>query len=182
MGVALDPEGRNRGRVIQNAGSGERIVVVTTAADTGGELFAFELFLRPGGRVPAAHAHPEQEERFTVMEGEVRFRVGARARIAGPGEVVTVPKGASHRFVNVGAGTAHLLVEVAPALDMEELLATASRLSVPRPLDLALFLQEFHREIKVPFLPARLAAAMIAPVAWLARWLGRDVHYRALRG
>ncbi len=176
-------------RIIENAVSGERIEVVRTAAETGGELFSFELFLKAGGRVPAAHAHPEQQERFTVLEGRVRFRVGIHSRLARAGDTMTVPAGTSHSFANVGTHTAHLLVEVRPALQMEELLATGAELAqtngrrrqFPAPLDLALFLQEFRREVAVPVLPAALVKAIVAPLAWLARSRGLDASYRSLR-
>ena len=38
----------------------------------------------------AEHVHPEMEKSFEVIEGEAVFRVGARGRIAGRGEVVIV--------------------------------------------------------------------------------------------
>ena len=57
------------GRVIDNAVSGERIVIRKSGAQTGGRVLAFDLFLPPGGHVPAGHVHPVQEERFTVVAG-----------------------------------------------------------------------------------------------------------------
>jgi len=59
-------------RVIDNALTGERIVIRQTAAQTGGRMLAFDLFLPPGGHVPAGHVHPVQEERFTVTWTETR--------------------------------------------------------------------------------------------------------------
>lgn len=177
-------------RVIENPASGERIVLVRTGAETGGALLQFELFLAPGGHVPSAHVHPQQEERFTVLEGRMRFRLGIQAVLAGPGDTVTVGAGTAHRFGNVGPGEAHLLVEVRPALNMEELLETAAALNgpgnrmpggLPRPLDLALFLREFEREVKVPFLPGFLVRAATRALSQLARWRGVDARYRRLR-
>jgi quercetin dioxygenase-like cupin family protein len=118
--------------VIENPATGERIVLVRTGAETGGALLQFELFLAPGGHVPSSHTHPEQEERFTVLEGRVRFRLGVQVVYAGPGETVTVGAGTAHRFANAGSGTARLLVEVRPALRMEELLETAAALTRSR--------------------------------------------------
>ncbi|MGH3533323.1 MAG: cupin domain-containing protein [Pseudonocardiaceae bacterium] len=73
--------GRN---VIENPISGERIVIRKAADETGGVLLVWELFLAPGGRVPSSHAHPEQEERFTVLDGRMEFRVGGRVVIVVP--------------------------------------------------------------------------------------------------
>jgi len=81
------------GRVIHNPISGERIAIRSGAAGTGGRLLVFDLSLPPGGHVPARHAHPIQEERFTVMEGRMRFSFAGNAILVNPGESVVVPKG-----------------------------------------------------------------------------------------
>jgi quercetin dioxygenase-like cupin family protein len=170
------------GQVITNRLSGERIVIRRTAADTGGELLLFDLFLPPGARVPAAHAHPEQQERFTVVAGHVRFRIGLRAVIAGPGETVTVPPNASHAFANAGRGPAEVQVEVRPALRLEELFESTEAMSapgravlgrLPRPSDLIQLLHEFRHEVRMPYLPSSLASALIGAVAGLTSGLAR---------
>lgn len=165
-------------RVIENPISGERIVIRQSAAQTSGELLSFDLFLPPGGHVPAGHVHPVQEERFTVLEGRLRFRLGSRTVEAGPGETVVVPAGSAHWFGNPGPGEAHALVEVRPALRTEELFETTEAMGrtgrfagtrLPRLSDLALLLTEFRREVQVPLVPAPLVRAALAPLAWLAR-------------
>ena len=171
-------------RIIENPATGERIVVRRTAAETGGALLQFELFLAPGGRVPSGHAHPEQEERFTVLEGRMRFRIGLRRRVVAAGESVTVAPGRSHSFANAGARPARVSVEVRPALHMQELLEVAAAISGeprPRAFDLALFLHEFRREVAIPFLPAWLGRAVAGALARLARHLRADARYRDLR-
>src|SRR5579859_6496333 len=107
-------------RVIHNPQTGERIVIRTSGAETAGELLEFDLFLDPGGHVPARHLHPRQQERFTVIDGTVGFRLGGRTILAGPGESVVVPSNAPHWFGNSGTTPAHVRVEVRPALRMEE--------------------------------------------------------------
>lgn len=176
--------------VIENPISGERIVIRETAGETGGALLAWELFLAPGGGVPSSHAHPEQEERFIVLDGQMKFRIGGRSMTIGGGETVTVPPGTVHSFANVGRGPAHVLVETRPALDMEALLETASAMaheqraaarSLPRLLDVALFMRDFEREVKAPYLPAALVRLVTRSLAWLARSRGLDMRYRRLR-
>jgi quercetin dioxygenase-like cupin family protein len=163
--------------VIENPATGELIVIRQTGLETGGRLLAFELRLAPGGRVPASHLHPEQEERFTVVEGRLRFRVGRKSLVVGPGETVTVQPGTPHRFVNAGPGHARVLVEVRPALRMEELLETAAALgAAPRPLHLALFLRDFGREVRAPLLPGLVNAAARA-LGWLASITRQDAGY-----
>jgi quercetin dioxygenase-like cupin family protein len=107
------------GQTLENPVTGERFTFVHTAATTGGELLAFDFALRPGGAVPLPHVHPVQTERFEVVEGLMRFRLGLRTRLAGPGEVVEVAPGVVHSFANAGEQEARLRVEVRPALEME---------------------------------------------------------------
>jgi quercetin dioxygenase-like cupin family protein len=169
------------GRVIVNPMSGERIVIRESGAQTNGRLLAFDLFLPPGGHVPAAHVHPVQEERFTVVSGLMRFRLGRFGRrtiLAHPGETVLLPAGTAHWFGNAGAQVAHARVEVRPALRMEELFETTEAISrvghtgdarLPRLTDLARVVLEFQQEVAVPHVPAFLTKALVAPLAWLGR-------------
>jgi hypothetical protein len=66
------------GRIIHNPVSGERIEFLRTARDTDGRLLEFDLQLAAGGKVPGAHVHPEQEERFRVLEGTRRRGLAER--------------------------------------------------------------------------------------------------------
>ncbi|HLZ28860.1 MAG TPA: cupin domain-containing protein [Chloroflexota bacterium] len=165
-------------RVIDNPVSGERIVIRQTGTQTGGRLLAFDLFLPPGGHVPATHVHPVQEERFTVVAGRMRFRLGRRTILASPGDTVRIPSGTPHWFGNAGTDVALSRVEVRPALRMEELLHRTGRLGVdghfpgsymPHLADVAVMLLEFQRELAVPNVPAFLVRAVLSPLAWLAR-------------
>ena len=177
--------------VIVNPLSGEQITIKATAADPRGSVLEWELLLAPGGRVPSSHAHPEQEECFTVLDGQMRFRVGGRRIMAGPGDTVLVPPGTVHHFANVGPRPAKVAVQTWPALSMVELLETAAAMAqaqhaaarrLPNPVDLALFMRDFEREVRAPYLPAALVRTMLRPVAWLARRCGLDARYRRLRG
>jgi quercetin dioxygenase-like cupin family protein len=174
------------GQTIENPVSGERITFLQTAKDTGGELLEFVLELTPDGHVPGAHVHPSQEERFHVLEGTMKFRLGMRTIEASAGETVIVPAGRVHRFANGGDDVAKCRVEVVPALDMEQLLETTvelalegnvTRKGMPKPLHLALFVGRFAREVKAPFPPAWMVRALMAPLAALARKRGHAERY-----
>jgi quercetin dioxygenase-like cupin family protein len=174
--------------VIINPLSGERITIRAAGADT--SVLDWELVLAPGGRVPSSHAHPEQEECFTVLAGRMRFRVGGRRLTAGPGQTVTVPPGTVHHFANASDQPAAIAVRTRPALGMQALLETAAALAqeqhaaarrLPRPVDLALFMRDFEREVRAPYLPPALLRTVTRPAAWLARRSGLDARYRRLR-
>ena len=181
---------RTENPLIENLASGERIRIRVSAAESGGELLAWELRLAPGGRVPNGHVHPGQEERFTVVRGRLRLRIGRRSRVVGPGQTVSVPPGARHHFANAGPTEALVLVETRPAMRMQELLEVAAEIArdrhgrprrLPRPLDLLLFMDEFRSEVQAPFLPARLVRLVVRAVARLAARTGADARYRHLR-
>jgi len=167
------------GQTVENPVTGERFTFTATAASSEGRLLAFDFALRPGGAVPMPHVHPEQSERFEVVAGEMRFRVGLRTVVAGPGDVLVVEPGVAHSFANAGEDEARLRVEVRPALAMEEMfadviaLAGAGRMNtrgMPRsPLDLALLARTYDREAHAPVLGRRLQRVLLAPLVALAR-------------
>jgi quercetin dioxygenase-like cupin family protein len=148
-------------QVIENPHTGERIVI----SDNRGEVLVFEVFLQPGGHVPAGHIHPQQEERFTVLSGELRFRIGRQTSSVAAGETIAVKSGVRHWFGNPGSEVAHVRVEVRPALRMQELLATAN----DGLLDRALIPLDFRRELRVPYVPFWLLALALAPLGMARR-------------
>jgi quercetin dioxygenase-like cupin family protein len=166
------------GQTLENPVTGERFTFTDTASSTGGELLAFELALRPGGAVPIPHVHPIQTERFEVVAGLMRFRLGLRRRLAGPGDVVEVAPGVVHGFANAGDEEARVRVEVRPALAMEEMLAEVvamaragrmTRRGLPRNLrDLAVLARTYDREAHAPLLSVGLQRLLLAPLVLAA--------------
>ena len=162
------------GQTLENPVTGERFSFLHTAASTGGELLAFELGLKPGGAVPLPHVHPIQTERFEVVAGRMRFRVGFRHVTAEAGDVVEIAPGVMHGFANAGADDARVLVEVRPALAMEAMfaevvaLAKAGRMTrrgLPRNLfDLAALARRYDQEAHAPFLSVGLQRLLLAPL------------------
>jgi mannose-6-phosphate isomerase-like protein (cupin superfamily) len=57
----------------------------------------------PPGRGPSLHRHP-YDEVFITQEGTATFLIGEEQREVGPGQVVVVPAGQWHGFVNSGTG------------------------------------------------------------------------------
>ena len=167
------------GRTLENPITGERFTFTQTAASTGGELLAFDFALRPGGAVPLPHVHPIQTERFEVVAGRMRFRIGLRTRLAGPGDVVEVAPGVVHSFANAGDEEARLRVEVRPALAMEQMFAEVvamaragrmTRRGLPRnPLELALLARKYDQEAHAPLLSVGVQRLLLAPLVFTAR-------------
>jgi mannose-6-phosphate isomerase-like protein (cupin superfamily) len=170
------------GQTLENPVTGERITFRKTSADTNGEYVEIDLALAPDGAVPGTHVHPKQVEIFEVMSGRMKFRLGMKKVKAGPGETVVVPAGAVHNFANDGDDTAHVRVRMEPALKMEEMfetnvaLAKAGRVNkrgMPKPLDLALFVNRFSDEVRAPFPPNAVVQAVTAPLRKIALRRGR---------
>lgn len=80
-----------------------------------GEFCIIETINAPG-KGPPLHRHPEAEI-FRVMEGRYLYQVDGRRFFAEAGDVVSVPGGAVHGFVNVTAAPARQYIILAPALD-----------------------------------------------------------------
>jgi mannose-6-phosphate isomerase-like protein (cupin superfamily) len=162
------------GQTLENPVTGERFTFTHTAATTDGELLAFDFALRPGGAVPIPHIHPVQTERFEIVSGQMRFRVGMRTVMAGPGDVVEVAPGVAHSFANAGDEEARLRVEVRPALAMEEMfaeviaMAEAGRMTkrgLPRnPLDLAALARKYDQEAHAPLMTVGVQRMLLAPL------------------
>ena len=70
---------------------------------------------RPGTG-PGLHRHP-YEETLIVEEGKVRFTVGENTLEATAGEIVVVPAGTPHKFVNSGS-TALRQINIHPVARM----------------------------------------------------------------
>jgi quercetin dioxygenase-like cupin family protein len=173
------------GQTLENPVTGERFTFTDTAATTNGELLAFDFSLRPGGAVPIPHVHPIQTERFEVLEGRMRFRVGLRIVVAGPGDVVEVAPGVMHAFANAGEQEARLRVEVRPALAMEDMFAEViamakagrmNRRGMPRnPFELAALARKYDQEAHAPFMTVGVQRALLAPLVFAARHPRRGV-------
>jgi mannose-6-phosphate isomerase-like protein (cupin superfamily) len=163
-----------QGDALANPVTGERIVFRRTTADSGGAVLSFAYFLPAGGSVPLAHVHPRQEERFEIVSGRARIRVGRRLRGASAGESVVVPRGVVHRLWNDGENELHVFVEFRPALRTEEgfeqLFGLArdgklSRRGFPHPLQIAVMAKEYRDEAQFPLVPTVVQRALIAPLA-----------------
>ena len=84
-----------------------------------GENLIVDCLVDSGGSLPA-HRHPRQVERWSVLDGQVRFRLGNTERLIGSadGEMVVTPD-TDHGLANVSGREAHLRCRVEPALRLQ---------------------------------------------------------------
>jgi quercetin dioxygenase-like cupin family protein len=140
--------------------------------------------IEPGGGI-GKHFHPAQQERWTVFDGQVRFRLARRKLIPAAQETVTVPAGVRHALRNVGDVTARLQFTADPALDLEPFLIDAAALNstgkvtsfgLPTTpgalLDGAALIQRYRDTCVLifppPFPPPALQPLLFSPLARLA--------------
>jgi quercetin dioxygenase-like cupin family protein len=137
---------------IVNRSTGERIVFLRTAEETEGELLEMDDFWAHADHQTPAHIHPEMEERWEVITGEVRFKVDEIAQMAAPGDTIIAPPGTPHSACSVGSEPAHLRIQMRPALRWQEFVERLFALASPAPGtfgsdSLTALMQEFSREI-----------------------------------
>jgi quercetin dioxygenase-like cupin family protein len=143
-----------------------------------GENLIVDTWVEPGGGLPA-HLHPRQEERWSVLEGQVRFQLAASKRVIGPedGEIV-VPPHTKHALASVSDREAHLRCVVVPAYGLQAFLtesAAAAREGLfmrggipksPRGARWAAnFLKEHQEDVVMSFPPRFAQRAMMALLA-----------------
>ena len=165
------------GERLHNPVTGEQLVFRRTAADTSGELLEFDWCFPAGGSVPP-HVHPFQEERFEVLSGRAWFRIAGRRLAADAGGEIAVPRATVHRWGNAATNELWARIQFRPALRTEQLFEALfgfvanepiGRRRSPNPLQLALLLDEFRDEMRMPWIPAPMQRALIAPLAALGR-------------
>lgn len=183
------------GDVFENRVTGEYAVVLRGDEDPGEGPGLGHLIVKPGGAVAGEHVHPNFQERFQVVSGQLGARVDGVERTLGAGEEVTVPAGVPHDWWNAGEGEASVIVEISPlsARFLEMLgtlfgLANAGRTNakgMPNPLQLALIGQEFADVIvftKPPRPVQKVAFGVLGALGRMRGYRGSYPEYRQPQG
>ncbi|MFI2362424.1 cupin domain-containing protein [Promicromonospora sp. NPDC019610] len=93
--------------------AGDLYQVLLTASQTKG-LFSIVEASVPPGAGPIPHYHPDSDETFYMLDGELEFLNGDQTLTARRGDVVHIPSGTLHRFHNVGLDHAKMLFFYTP--------------------------------------------------------------------
>jgi quercetin dioxygenase-like cupin family protein len=89
-----------------------------SSKDTGGQLSVFE-YTGLGKVGPMLHVHFEQDEIFTVIEGEYRFVVGGEIHVLKAGQTIFLPRNIAHTWLQL-TDRGKLIYFLQPAGKMEE--------------------------------------------------------------
>lgn len=116
-------------------------------------LGMFELTVPPGSNVPPPHSHSNNEECLYVLEGTLRYSVGADTRDLSAGQSMRTPKGVVHAFANPFSSTAKALVVLSPDIGAQYFRDVAAVVSPGGPPDRSALLAVMSRYGLVPAAP-----------------------------
>jgi mannose-6-phosphate isomerase-like protein (cupin superfamily) len=136
------PEGENRLHQSLNIGAA-RIDCKVSATDTNGNLYVCVSSnnIREEG-VPL-HTHPDLDETFFVMEGQVKIKVGDEVFYLNPGDHLFAPRNIPHSWVCNSLQPAKLLITAQPAGNIEAFFLAFSKVNQITP-EIAASLYEEH--------------------------------------
>ena len=88
-----------------------------TSDDSGGTVSVFEVFVPVGQKLAApAHKNDAYEEVLYGVKGVLTWTVDGTPIEVGPGQALCIPRGALHRFDNLGSEDVKQLVVITPAI------------------------------------------------------------------
>ncbi|WP_440990407.1 cupin domain-containing protein [Haloarchaeobius baliensis] len=166
------------GRILDFEGFPGRWEILETAGETGGERFKTRMELEERSELPP-HRHPNAEESYEVLDGELEVQVEGEWSTLSAGERCVIPPGTVHAFRN--PGPAEVVNVHRPAMRFEEFFRDFHQLKTERGVSmppeglestilLAMLLVEYDAELTTtspPYLVCRLL-----------RGLGRLLGYR----
>lgn len=100
--------------------------VKISGKDTNGQLAVFE-YIGTQKVGPSLHIHFDQDEIFTVVEGEYLFQVGDKKDILKAGDTIFLPRQVPHTWIQL-SDLGKLIYFLQPAGKMEEFFMTMSSL------------------------------------------------------
>jgi quercetin dioxygenase-like cupin family protein len=111
-----------------------------------------DMMIKPGFGGPA-HISAAEDKLFIVIEGQLKYLIGDKTEIAGPGARVQIPRGTIHGFTNVGSTDARHILVSTPRRH-EEFFRDLHNIPEPR---------EQHMDL-LPDIAARHGQAIVGPL------------------
>ena len=111
--VAPIVKGPQDGQNLSVVGDTYRILI--TGKETGGAFAVIDMLIPPEGG-PGPHSHPDFQESFYIIDGEIEVKSEVSTYAAKKGAFVSIPKGGIvHCFKNKTDQVAHILCTVVPS-------------------------------------------------------------------
>ena len=165
------------GEVWENPVTGEQATILELSHTNPDRRVTAELTARFGTRLPGEHRHPALVERLTVLEGELAVKVDGETSTLARAETLVVEPDVWHDWWNATDYPTRVRVEITPGDRFAHMIETVFGLArlghtdakgMPRPLQLALFAQEFSDVVvfrKPPVAVQRVLFGALAPIA-----------------
>jgi quercetin dioxygenase-like cupin family protein len=162
---------------------GERLTFLNTGLETNGEVLEIDVSFKPTEKTNVlkwqdAHIHPSQEERFKVISGTVRFRVGDREETLTVGQSISGPPNILHTWNSADGKEIHMLAELRPALHTDAAAAsfmhagaTAGKMSL---LQAMVIMSEFDGLAYPTKMHSVLMRALVKVLAPIGRLVGYE--------
>lgn len=163
-------------RVLHNPRTGETIALLTTAEESGGELFRMGYTMAPHAAIADNHCHPFQEMRVRVEAGTLTCTVDGVDRHVSAGESLTIPAGAYHFQRNDTDQEVQAIEEYRPAKHMQEFFEVlagwandgkTNEFGMPTTLRSAVMHRYFRDSIRSGSGKRNLLAMLLSPVGVL---------------
>jgi quercetin dioxygenase-like cupin family protein len=175
------------GDVLEHPITGEKLIYRKTARDTGGASFEMDVHGKPGAFVAAAHIHPHQSERFTVVSGTLTARIAGNEVHQVAGDELVIPAGTPHAWWNAGNDELHMILEFRPALRTETFFETffglaqdgkvSRKTGLPSLVRMAMVLRAFHNELVLAQPPRLVQSLVFGVLAGFGKLLGYTGEY-----
>jgi quercetin dioxygenase-like cupin family protein len=170
-----------KNKTIRNPMTGQEIRFIQTSKESNGELLEMEATYNAMSSEPVPHYHPNQDEFFTIVSGEMTVRLdGEETHNLQAGDTLQIPHNQIHAMWNAASRKAVVNWQVRPALNTEELLETMMGLAadgkcnkkgMPGLLQIVLTSGKYDRELRLlkpPLLVQKLVFSVLKPFALMA--------------
>jgi quercetin dioxygenase-like cupin family protein len=175
-----------KGDTLVNVRTGQKMTFLKTWAETNGIQLKIECVSPVTTEREKSHYHPYQENRFTLIRGQLLFTIDGKEQLASVGDIISIPKNIPHSFYNSGRIDAHYIQEFFPALKIDSLfesffvLAKKGKLNksgTPNIFRTALILLNFEKEIRLAAPNWKVLKVFFRILAPISRLLGYKSFY-----
>ncbi|NQX81061.1 MAG: cupin domain-containing protein [Flavobacteriaceae bacterium] len=175
-----------QGDTIVNIRTGQRMTFLKTWEETKGTQLKIDCVSPVTSEREKSHFHPYQENRFTIVEGQLLFTIDGKDKLATVGDIISIPKSVPHSFYNSGYVDANYIQEFFPALKIDSLFETffvlaregkLNKRGSPNMFRTALILLHFEGEIRLAYPNWKLQKVVFKLLAPIARLMGYKAVY-----
>ena len=139
----------------------------------------------PHGKRPPAHYHPEQDEHFEVLEGELHARVDGEDRVLGAGDTLDIERGTVHQMWNASDAATRVRWTTSPAgrtlewftaIDALHREGKVGKDGMPGPLAFGVLLTEYRDVFRLAAKPEPVVRGAMAALGAVGRRRGYSAH------